>query len=46
VSANKAARMVKAHNKPKVLTEATPLKPTIKNPQTKEIVVEKRAPPV
>ena len=46
ISANKAAKIVNAHNNPKTLTDTTPLNPTTKNPQTSEIVVENNAPPV
>jgi hypothetical protein len=46
ISANNAAKIVKAHNNPKVLTETTPLNPTTKKPQTSEIVVENKALPV
>jgi len=46
MSANNAAKIVKAHKKPNVLTDTTSLKPTTRNPQTNEIVVENKALPV
>ena len=45
-SASNAAKIVKAHNNPKVLTDGTPLNPTIKNPHSKAMVVDTKAGPV